>query len=1083
MTTSSITGSGGTTPIVNLNTTISSTSGGTGGTQGSDPCLSTECGEGQRCEAQDSTAVCVDLTCEELACSDSQLCVSANGGGHVCTDKCTSDAACPDEMYCDTVTGECVPDECTPDTRMCGSDDTVRVCSSNGTPGEPISCGSAGFYTSTCTVDQAGAGACSCEDDWDCPAFMTCEAGLCAGTGVAPTCTLPATPFSDVLPAVEFRWGEGTSHTYRQDTSTAANDDAVGKAFPWSAQVVSTPLVINLDDDNGDGRADELDFPEIVFLSHHDDNRDREGIVRAVHAGGPNKGQDFFALCGNPARPATPTASYSDDNGAYWSEGADLLNDCGTGTQSQSAPLARSSAAPAAGDLDGDGFPEIVVALETKAFQILSNRGEVLFTSPPNVFEPANGTYVAPSPALVNLDFTGMPEIVVGNRVVSLTKDAAGAFAIDKIYVAADGARGIQNQPGSAFGPTICVADLSGDPGMEIVAGPTLYRLPAAPPDGCGDATTPCDLEIVWDARASLDPAQADGLCAVADVLGACTSADDCTANPPGPDHPLDGTPEVVLLANGHLVILDGAMGTVLHDEDLGGGDSGGAPNIDDFDGDGFPEIATALSAFYQVIDLQTPEATNCPTWDDVLDDRNPPPQTNPARSAGGSCTQDSDCTVAGTTCNEITGTCVCWHNGWKRITEDDSSRVTSSSVFDFNGDGAAEVAYGDECYFRIYDGATGGVYLALPSVSRTIIENPVVADVDNDGNAEIVYVQNNFIEQCDEGDTGNSWMGAVLNDWPTGTVAKDSLPTGLTVLGDPTDTWVSARRIWNQHSYHVTNVLENGAIPLHEPPSWSPLNGRFYNTYRSQPRAYGVAPDLTITGIQISSPDATCGELSEEIQITVVVKNEGDLRVGPGVEIAFYGSWDGTEEPLNDAGGVPLIVVLDKSLEPGASTLVTVTYTAGNNTAGDLPDSVRVTSDGGNGGLVGKERECNEDNNELVDDVDAGEALADIAVVVDAAACVGTVDVTVTNNGADDASAVVVRIYAGDPGAGGRVIGETTIDALPAGGSTTVMVNVGAQNRSVTIWAVGDPDNTIEECNDANNVTKGPDLICADPA
>ncbi len=70
----------------------------------------------------------------------------------------------------------------------------------------------------------------------------------------------------------------------------------------------------------------------------------------------------------------------------------------------------------------------------------------MLFTSPPNVFEPADVTYVAPAPALVNLDFTGMPEIVLGNRVVSLKKDAAGAFAIDKIYVAASGARGAQDQ-------------------------------------------------------------------------------------------------------------------------------------------------------------------------------------------------------------------------------------------------------------------------------------------------------------------------------------------------------------------------------------------------------------------------------------------------------------------------------------------------------------------------------------------------------------------------------------------------------------------------------------------------------------
>jgi hypothetical protein len=920
---------------------------------------------------------------------------------------------------------------------------------------------------------------------------MTCEAGICLGTGVAPTCTLPATPFSDVLPEVEFRWGDGTRHQYTMDATDNANDDATGKAFPWSSQVVSPPLVVNLDDDNGDGKADERDFPEIIFITHDTDDRDINGVVRAVHGGGPNKGQDFFALCGNPARPATPAPAYADAAGAYWSEGQAVTNDCGTGTLPLSAGLAIGGSAPAAGDLDADGFPELVIPLETGGFHILSNRGEVLLTSPADVFEPTGSNFTS-APALVNLNFDGMPEIVVGNRVISLVKDAGGAFAIDKIYVASSGGRGTQDQGILIYGPTVCAGDLSGDPGLEIAAGPTLYRLPASPPAGCGTVAMPCPLETVWNAQSELGAQQANGFCAVADVLGACTSRDDCAAKPPGPANPLDGKPEVILISNGHLVILDGATGAVLRDEDLGTGgglpnmdESGGAPNVDDFDGDGFPEIATALANFYAVIDLQAPDATSCPAWGDVLDQSNPPPQTNPARNPGTTaCMADADCTLAGTTCNEIAKQCVCLHNGWRRVSEDDSSRATSSSVFDFNGDGAAEVVYGDECYLRIYDGATGLVYSALPSVSRTAIENPVIADVDNDGNAEIVFVQNNSFEQCDEGDTDrNGWANDLLQNGANGTVAKDSLPAGITVLGDPTDTWVAARRVWNQHSYHVTNVLESGGIPLHEPESFKPLNARVYNTYRSQPRTYGVAPDLTVTAIQISSPDAMCGVLSEQIEITVVVKNQGDLRVGPGVEVAFYGTWGGAETTLDDANGMPIVIVLDKSLEPGASTLVTVSYAVGNNPApndGSLPDSVRVTIDGGNGATNGKERECREDNNELTQDVDPGEALADLVVVVDSATCAGDVHVTVTNNGAEDATNVVVRVYAGDPSAGGEVLGETNIDQIPAGGSAEVTIEVGGLQRTVTIWVIADPADAIAECNDANNVVQGPELVCS---
>ena len=132
---------------------------------------------------------------------------------------------------------------------------------------------------------------------------------------------------------------------------------------------------------------------------------------------------------------------------------------------------------------------------------------------------------------------------------------------------------------------------------------------------------------------------------------------------------------------------------------------------------------------------------------------------------------------------------------------------MTGSSVFDFNGDGAAEVVYNDECYFRIYEGKTGKVYQRLDSQSRTRIENPVVADVDNDGNAEIVY----------SGSNARSEHCATPSPTPV-------LLDGVNVIGDPSDGWISARRIWNQHAYHVTNVHEDGSIPLNEVPNWRSL-------------------------------------------------------------------------------------------------------------------------------------------------------------------------------------------------------------------------------------------------------------------
>jgi hypothetical protein len=1021
-----------------------------GGGKSTDPCDELDCGPGQRCEVSNDTAECIDNECTDLDCTELQECVPAAGGGNRCVSiECDSDVDCPVARFCD---GEkCVDDVCEPETRRCDGNQVVVCASNGGEDAAAYECDSAGYFESECADEPGAPLGCTCEDDWDCPENTVCETGACSGTGFAPTCTLPPPPFEDVLPQLEFRWGG----------ESVASQSAPGSPFSWSAQVTTTPIVINLDDDNGDGRVNELDFPEIVFTTYADTNPDNvalDGIVRAVHGGGENKGKDYFALCGT----------------TYWFEGDALTDDCdpsADGPENRGASLARPGGVVAAGDIDGDGFPEIVVPLENGGLQVLNNKGALILSTPAALWDTGE-SWKYPAPAIVNLDFEGFAEVIVGNRVLTFEKPA-DALELSRIYVGgeAQGTQRLGDRP-THLGPLVCPADLTDDPGMEIVAGTTLYRLPASPPAGCGTAADPCPLDVVWDAKDvngdDLADGNREGFCAVADLLGADQAA------APGPGNAPDGNAEVIVISDGRLLILDGETGELLRNQNLSGGESGGAPNIDDFDGDGFPEIATALENFYTVIDLQEPTDGSCPAWPDLLDARGAPPGTNPARDPGGVCDADDDC-ADGAVCNAMAKRCVCLHNGWQRDTEDDSSRATSSSVFDFNGDGAAEVVYNDECYFRVYDGASGQVHLALPSLSRTFVENPVIADTDNDGNAEIVFGQNNAELQCGEEN---------LDGWPDGTddVPRASLANGLEVWGDPSDVWVSARRVWNQHAYHVTNVTEGGSIPLHEPESWLPLNGRIYNTYRSQPRNYGVAPDLTLTAIQISSPDVACGELSDEtIQITVQVENRGDLRVGPGVVVEFFGVWQNPvlDEALEDDSGAPITVTLDKSLEPGASTLISITYTVGANDRDTLPAEVRAVIDGANA-----ERECRENNNDIDAPVEAkGEELADLRLEIDDAnGCrPPEVELTVYNDGSVAATDVLVRIYAGDPSSGADVLGEVVIDGpIEPGESASVTVEGVNISRDVTIWGIADPLDAIAECNDANNVVEGPRLRCS---
>jgi len=134
-----------------------------------------------------------------------------------------------------------------------------------------------------------------------------------------------------------------------------------------------------------------------------------------------------------------------------------------------------------------------------------------------------------------------------------------------------------------------------------------------------------------------------------------------------------------------------------------------------------------------------------------------------------------------------------------------DASGWSAGTAFDFLGDGTAEAMYTDEVNLFVFDG-TGSSIFTVPRTSPTLIEYPTVADVDNDGSAEILVP------------------------------SYGSVPT-LQVIRDVEDRWIQARRIWNQHTYHVTNVREDGTIPQFEPRSWELLN-----TYRTNAQIEGGA-------------------------------------------------------------------------------------------------------------------------------------------------------------------------------------------------------------------------------------------------
>jgi hypothetical protein len=244
-------------------------------------------------------------------------------------------------------------------------------------------------------------------------------------------------------------------------------------------------------------------------------------------------------------------------------------------------------------------------------------------------------------------------------------------------------------------------------------------------------------------------------------------------------------------------------------------------------------------------------------------------------------------------------------------------------------------VVYGDECYMRVYRGSDGEVLLQIPSTSATIHEYPLVADVDADGNSEIVIVANDRVAslrtQCLSGDA--PWDGA---------------RRGLFVYGDTRDQWMRTRRVWGQHTYHVTDLLSNGSVPAVEVDNWSTPG---LNNYRQNVQGEGVynAPDLNVIALEVLLDGCPAS-----VRLRARVSNEGNLGAPSGVPVAFYTGSASMRGTLLGVGRTTM------PLLPGQSEVVEL---ADVSLAGDPPYAfvAFVDDDGAGGGVV---LECDEDDN-----------------------------------------------------------------------------------------------------------------------
>jgi hypothetical protein len=417
----------------------------------------------------------------------------------------------------------------------------------------------------------------------------------------------------------------------------------------------------------------------------------------------------------------------------------------------------------------------------------------------------------------------------------------------------------------------------------------------------------------------------------------------------------LDGVAEIALMFRGVVRVFNVAGREVFRaslQSAVGPAGEGGPPVIADFDGDGRVEIGAAGATAYNVLD------PDC------------------AVRAGGAPDAES--------CASRSTDGVLWASEAQGL-------VPGSAAFDFDGDGKAEVAYGDRCFTRIYDGTTGQVLASHARTSCTFYENPVIADSDGDLHAELITTSNpscggacpaidpmfDGVACVDDGDCAGATRcgverGATLgrcrcardadcgdgyacrdpSAGPSlaGKVCRASHPmaslTGVRVLADAADRWVAARPIWNQHAYSVTHVDPSGAVPRTSQwlRNWAQagLNSFRQNVPADLATAH-ARPDLTVKQARVAC-DAS------EPTVVAEVCNRGATAVAAGLPVAVYAAT--TPSKLRCA------TATTEALLPGACTTASCAW------LGAPGDGAVVIDDRGNGSSTA--RECREDNNTI---------------------------------------------------------------------------------------------------------------------
>lgn len=490
-----------------------------------------------------------------------------------------------------------------------------------------------------------------------------------------------------------------------------------------------------------------------------------------------------------------------------------VYGDSGVMAWQSSGTVGNDFGGMAFGDVNADGWPDIIAASTTSLTALDGRNGAPIWTASNlgNSMDPYGYNY----PSIADMNGDGTPEVTVGRTILDgatgaqVGQGSRGMGAA--VYYASTGTYGAVSVP----------IDLDGDGQLELVTGNAAYDM---------------NGNTIWYNGLQ------DGMPAIADFDG-------------------DGQGEIVVSGGARIWGLesDGSLQWEISQED-GVYKSIGVSAIDDIDGDGTPEIVFAIQNNLYAIE-----------W-------------------GGDLI-------------------------WKQTIQDGSG-AAGPALFDFEMDGFPEVLYADEVSVRFFNGLDGTLkYSSNQHGSVTILETPVVADVDGDEQVEIV------VGHCSFAGIG-----------------------GITVYGDADGTWPPGRKVWNQHAYHISNVDELGAIPTDGASNFSE-----YNSFRSAD--IGLPPsefyDLRAEILDVCEDECDDGV----VYVAARMQNAGNIDAPAGINLALR---------AGGGGDVVATGVIFSEIPSGSTSEMIVFEVDAADLAGKVPIVVADEDALGSSTIY----ECDENNN-----------------------------------------------------------------------------------------------------------------------